>query len=80
MNSKINVMEHKTTPILLRYGGAKKSSFEMSQLELIQAAASILRRAKEKAFSKGRPIYFGEGDKVLAEFPDGRIEEVKEQA
>jgi hypothetical protein len=78
LNTKIKVIEDKTTPILLRYSGAKKSSFEMTHLELIQAAESILRRAKEKAFSKGLPIYFGEGNKVLAEYPDGRIEEVKE--
>jgi hypothetical protein len=74
---KINFMETKSVPIFLRYGGAKKPTFEMSHNELEQAAESILRRAKEKAFSKGRPIIFGEGDKVLAEYPDGHIEEVK---
>ncbi len=72
-------MDQKPALIFLRFGGAKKSSFEMSPLELKQAAASILSRAKEKAFSKGRPIYFGEGSKVLAEYPDGHIEEVKAQ-
>jgi hypothetical protein len=34
------------TPLYLRYGGAKKSTFEMSQEELEQAAQSILRRGK----------------------------------
>jgi len=66
--------------VLLRYGGAKKSSFEMSAEELEAAAASIVRRAKEKAFSKGRPIYFSKGDKVFAEYPNGHIEEVKKTA
>jgi hypothetical protein len=79
LNSKFKVMEKQTAPILLRYDGAKKSTFEMSQLKLIQAAESILCRAKEKVFSKERPIYFGEGDKVMAEYPDGHIEKVKKQ-
>ena len=65
------------TPLYLRYGGAKKSTFDMSSEELEQAAQSILRRAKEKAFSKGLPIYFGKDGKLMAEFPDGHIEEVK---
>ena len=45
--------------------------------ELEQVGISILRRAKEKAFFKGRPIIFSEKGKVMAEWPDGRIEEVK---
>jgi hypothetical protein len=65
------------TPLYLRYGGAKKSTFDMSSEELEQAAQSILRRAKEKAFSKGLPIYFGKDGKVMAEYADGRIEVVK---
>jgi len=65
------------TPLYLRYGGAKKSTFEMSQEELEQAAQSILRRVKEKAFSKGLPIYFSKDGKVMAEYADGRIEVVK---
>ena len=73
-------MAQNSEPLFLRYGGAKKSSFEMSQEELEQAAISILRRAKEKAFSKGLPIYFSKEGKVFAEYPDGRIEEVKKIA
>ena len=73
-------MKEQQEPILLRYGGAKKSTFEMTEEELTQAAISILRRAKEKAFSKGLPIYFSEGDKVFAEYPDGHIEEVIKRA
>lgn len=61
----------------MRYGGAEKLTTEMTKDELDQVAASILRRAKEKAFSKGRPIIFGEGGKVYAEWQDGRIEEIK---
>lgn len=64
-------------PILLRYGGADKLTSEMSPEELEQMAESILRRAKEKAFSKGRPIIFSEKGRIMAEWPDGRIEEVK---
>jgi hypothetical protein len=70
-------MEHQNVPIFLRYGGAEKHTSEMTKEELDQVSASILKRAKEKAFSKGRPIIFGEGGKVFAEWPDGRIEEIK---
>ena len=48
-------MDKAFTPILLRFGGAKKSSFDMSNEELKQAAGFILKRAKEKAFYKGLP-------------------------
>lgn len=66
-----------TTPLYLRYGGAKKSTFEMNDEELQQAAQSILRRAKEAAFSRGLPIYFSKEGVLMAEYPDGHIEVVK---
>ena len=69
-------MEVQTTPILLRYGGAEKSIFEMNEEELEKTAISILRRAKEKAFSKGLPIYSSKDGKVYAEYSDGNIVEV----
>ena len=61
----------------LRYGGAKKSTFEMTGEELEQAAQNILRRAKEKAFSKGLPIHFMRDGALMAEHPDGRVEVIK---
>jgi len=70
-------MEQQREPIFLRFGGAEKLTTEMTKDELDQVSDSILKRAKEKAFSKGRPIIFGEGGKVFAEWPDGRIEELK---
>lgn len=70
-------MEQQTVPIFLRYGGAEKLTSEMTDEELKQVAASILNRAKEKAFSKGRPIIFSKQGKVFAEWPDGHIEEIK---
>lgn len=70
-------MEQLDLPILLRYGGAEKLTTEMTKEELEQLSASVLRRAKEKAFFKGRPIIFSEEGKVMAEWPDGRIEEIK---
>ena len=71
---------HQTTdsPLFLLYGGAKKSSFEMTADELKAAAQSSLRRAKEKAFSRGLPIYAYKGGQVIAEYADGRTEVVKE--
>ena len=68
-------MQTQNTPIFLRYGGSEKDSSEMSKEELEKASSSILRRAKEKAFFKGRPIIFSEGGKVYEEWPDGRIVE-----
>lgn len=69
-------MEPQVVPIYLRYGGAEKDTSEMTRDELERAASSILRRAKEKAFFKGRPIVFSEAGKVYEEWPDGRIVEV----
>jgi hypothetical protein len=69
-------MEEQWEPIFLRYGGAEKLTTEMTKDELAQVSASILKRAKEKAFSKGRPIIYGEHGKVFAEWPDGRIGEL----
>lgn len=68
-----NLLPLHKTPLYLRYGGAEKDSSEMSKTELERAAASILRRAKEKAFYKGRPIIFSENNKVYEEWPDGTI-------
>ena len=50
------MMEIQAAPILLRYGGAEKSIFEMNDEELEKAAISILDRETEKVFSKGLPI------------------------
>jgi len=68
-------MENKTlSPALLTYGGAEKSSFDMTLEEFNIAAKSILRRAKEKAFYKGLPVYYGKNGKVIAEYADGHTE------
>jgi len=45
----------------------------MSSEELDAARKSILRRAREKAFSKGLPIYYSRKGKLLAEHPDGKV-------
>lgn len=70
-------MSKKDKPILLRYGGAQKSVFEMNQEELQEVAVSALKRAKEKAFYKGLPIYYADKGKLLAEYSDGRVLTVK---
>lgn len=69
-------MSESVFPILLSYGGAQKSTFEMTEAELKKVAESILHRAKEKSFSKGLPIYFSKEEKVFAEYSDGEIEEI----
>jgi hypothetical protein len=68
-------MENKNiSPVLLTYGGAEKSSFDMTAEEFKIASVSILNRAKEKAFSKGLPIYYGRNGDVIAEYADGHTE------
>ena len=63
----------KIIPVLLNYGGARKFITDMTSEELEAARKSILRRAREKAFSKGLPIYYSRKGKLLAEHPDGKI-------
>jgi hypothetical protein len=75
--SSYSKMKTTDKPILLRYGGALKSSFKMNTSELNQAASSILRRAKEKAFYKGLPIYYIDNGRIIAEHADGRKVVVK---
>ena len=61
------------TPIFLNYGGARKFISDMDVSELNNVKDSILRRAKEKAFSKGLPIYYNRNGKLMAEYYDGKI-------
>ena len=56
----------------LLYGIAKKSYFEMSEIERKKAAALAFERAKEAAFTRGLPIIYGENGYVIAEYSDGR--------
>lgn len=63
-------------PVLLNYGGSKNFIADMNPNELENARQSILQRAREKAFSKGLPIYYSKNDRLLAEYSDGRIEPV----
>jgi len=70
-------MDKVKTPILLRYGGAAKPTTQMNAAELQQVAASVVRRAKEKAFYKGLPIYYVKENRLFAEYADGRKVEVK---
>jgi hypothetical protein len=68
-----------TTAIKLLYGGAKTPYHLMSAAEKEQAATEIVQRAKEKAFSRGLPIYYALGERVIAEFADGRRFVVEDQ-
>ena len=65
--------ENLPTPVLLNYGGASKFIAEMNADELETASRSIVRRAREKAFSKGLPVYYHKNAILIAEFSDGRI-------
>jgi len=68
-----NKITKKITPVLLNYGGARKFITDMTSEELEATCKSILRRAREKAFSKGLPIYYSRKGKLLAEHPDGKV-------
>lgn len=65
-------------PVLLNYGGAKKFIADMNEEELEEARQSIMRRVREKAFSKGLPIYYHKDNILVAEYADGRIVPVAE--
>lgn len=73
MNFEANVDNGGLKPVLLNYGGAKKFVAEMNEQELEAARQSTLRRAKEKAFSKGLPVYYVLNGNVVAEYVDGKI-------
>ena len=58
--------------VQLLYGGASKPFHLMNETEKNEAAKEIRQRAKEKAFSRGLPIFYGKNGKVIAEYADGR--------
>ena len=61
-----------TRDFTLLYGGAAKFSFEMTPEEYKEAAQRVVNRAKEKAFSRGLPIYYSVDGLTIAEFSDKR--------
>ena len=63
----------------LLYGGAAKSFHLMNEKERMEAAQKVVERAKEKAFSRGLPIYYKVNGLVIAEFADGKKFEVENQ-
>jgi len=72
-------MDNKNVKLaLLTYGGTDISSFDMTPDEFKKASESIVSRAKEKAFSKGLPIYYGNNDTVIAEYADGQTEIIED--
>ncbi|MDZ7936182.1 MAG: hypothetical protein U5M51_14690 [Emticicia sp.] len=60
------------TDIQLLYGGAKIPYHEMNDFQKEEVSKQILERAKEKAFSRGLPIYYNDNNTLIAEFADGR--------
>ena len=79
MKSEDTVNKNHQTPVLLNYGGAKKFIADMNEEELEAARVSIMRRVREKAFSKGLAIYYHINGISIAEFPDGSIVPVTKQ-
>lgn len=73
MSKEVKRNENPPLPVLLNYGGAEKFITEMNEEELEEARQSIMRRVREKAFSKGLPIYYYKAGVQVAEYPDGRI-------
>jgi hypothetical protein len=58
--------------IQLLYGGANVPFHLRTKKENEIAAQEIVARAKEKAFSRGFPIIWGEKGKVVAEYANGK--------
>ena len=61
----------KKQPIILQYGIAEKSYFDMNEEERKQAASKAYERIKEAAFTRNLPIIYGEKGYVIAEYADG---------
>ncbi len=66
-----------TGDFTLLYGGAAKPAYLMTPKEYKEAAQRVVNRAKEKAFSRGLPIYYSVNGLVIAEFADGKKFEVE---
>jgi hypothetical protein len=66
-----------TGDFTLLYGGATKPAYLMTPEEYKEAAQRVVNRAKEKAFSRGLPIYYSVNGLVIAEFADGKKFEVE---
>ena len=64
--------EDSPAKILLLYGLAKKSYFDMTDEERLMASKSASERAKEAAFSRGLPIIYGQHGLVIAEYVNGK--------
>lgn len=57
--------------IRLQYGMAKKSYFEMNEMERKEVARLALEKAKFDAFSRGLPIIFSIDGLIIAEYANG---------
>ncbi len=64
--------EDSPNKILLLYGLAKKSYFDMNDEERYEASKAASERAKEAAFTRGLPIIYGENGLVIAEYANGK--------
>ena len=64
--------ENSQNKVLLLYGLAKKSYFDMNDEERCQASKAASERAREAAFTRGLPIIYGEGGLVIAEYANGK--------
>ena len=64
--------EDSQTKVLLLYGLAKKSYFDMNDEERNEASKAASERAREAAFTRGLPIIYGESGLVIAEYANGK--------
>jgi len=56
------------------YGGAAKSVLDMTPEELDQVSEEVMRKVRERAFSRGLPVVLERNGKVWYEYADGRQE------
>lgn len=61
----------KKQPIILQYGMAEKSYFDMTEEERKEAALKAYEHVKREAFSRNLPIIYGKNGYVIAEYADG---------
>jgi hypothetical protein len=64
---------------LIQYGRAKKPFIDLTAEELAEVHMRLDKEIRERAWAVGSPVYYGIGDALIAEYPDGRkmiLEEV----
>ena len=67
---------------LIQFGHAKKPFDQLNSVELADANNRLKKKIRDRAWSVGSPIYYGENGYLIAEYASGKkmiIEEIDGQ-